>query len=278
MSLLTSHSTMGDYSLVYRGGISYLIGVIIYVMKMNKKYVTNVDGVMSYDRMKNNGRDESKIKYNCCSTRIIIALLIICLIILSGTGTNFTFGNWNKQFKKWYDERDDKYIAVLKLLYFRTFFTIAVGVIFKYFLDVEGSILSNKSSSNTRDRITMHSRNNDTSIDVYDEDNKMNADNSTKLGTELKKSLYGKVVTLALWKMISRLSYSGFIFGHFLIVVVVSIFGDIEYIKNTDIVRIYSIYIASLILSSMLILVMSVFIYTYFERPLLTQKRMLVFE
>ena len=63
----------------------------------------------------------------------------------------------------------------------------------------------------------MHSRNNDTSIDVYDEDDKMNADDSTKLGTELKKSLYGKVVTLALWKMISRLSYSGFIFGHFLI-------------------------------------------------------------
>merc|ERR1712023_521546 len=160
MSLLTSHSTMGDYSLVYRGGISYLIGIIIYVMKMNKKYVANADGVISYDRVKNNGQDESKIQFNCCSIRIVIALLIIFLIIMSGTGTNYTFGNWNKQFKKWYDERDDKYIAVLKLLYFRTFFTIAVGVVLQHCLDVEDSILSDTSSGSSSDRMTMYARNN----------------------------------------------------------------------------------------------------------------------
>ena len=109
----------------------------------------------------------------------------------------------------------------------------------------------------------------------YDDDDD---DDIMMLEAMPKKSFYGKIITLNIWKTISRLSFIGFIFGHFIIVEVVSIFNDIEFIENNDTIRVYSILFASFILSSGFIMVLSAILYTYFEKPLLIQKRLRVFE
>ena len=297
-TILTSNYSVGDYSPIYRGGISYLVGVIVSILQINRKYVVNNE--MQYDNelvnkinfndSSGNNSDAIVRKFHCCSKKVIWPLFIILLVVLSGPGTYYTFGHWKNQVKIWYADREEKEIAVTKLLLFRTLFTISVGIIFKYCLEVEenyNNMRVNNATNSFESNMTMYAGNNnngddDTSNDelaneyLYDYDD----DDYDIMMLEgiPKKSFYGKIITLNIWKTISRLSFIGFIFGHFIIVEVVSIFNDIEFIENNDTIRVYSILFASFILSSGFIMVLSAILYTYFEKPLLIQKRLQVFE
>ena len=297
-TILTSNYSVGDYSPIYRGGISYLVGVIVSILQINRKYVVNNE--MQYDNelvnkinfndSSGNNSDAIVRKFHCCSKKVIWPLFIILLVVLSGPGTYYTFGHWKNQVKIWYADREEKEIAVTKLLLFRTLFTISVGIIFKYCLEVEenyNNMRLNNATSSFESNMTIYAGNNnngddDTSNDElaneylyeYDDDDY----DIMMLEGIPKKSFYGKIITLNIWKTISRLSFIGFIFGHFIIVEVVSIFNDIEFIENNDTIRVYSILFASFILSSGFIMVLSAILYTYFEKPLLIQKRLQVFE
>ena len=56
-TILTSNYSVGDYSPIYRGGISYLVGVIVSILQINRKYIVN-------NEMQYNNELANKINFN----------------------------------------------------------------------------------------------------------------------------------------------------------------------------------------------------------------------
>ena len=97
---LTSNSNIGDYSLFYRGGISYFVGVVISAMILQMKY-TGKNGI---ENMDSTTVFVNRASFACCSIAVIIPSVFIYFTILTGPGTNYTFGNWQRHTKIWMEE------------------------------------------------------------------------------------------------------------------------------------------------------------------------------
>eukprot|EP00944_MAST-04C_sp_MAST-4C-sp1_P014157 g14157.t1 len=248
---LTSNSNIGDYSLFYRGGISYCVGIAISAMILQTKYtgkngIGKMDSTMFFVNRANT-------PFACCSSAVILPSVFIYFTILTGPGTNYTFGNWQRHAKVWMDESDPKDFRIIKLLLFRPLFTFSVGALFKYCLEKTEHLGENLIPSDDDDL-----------EDSFDAD-------------DAPTSTCDSILSCRLWKVVARTSFLGFIFGHFVIISIVSEFTDPEVAINKDSIRVYSTFYAALILSSVIMLIVFAFAYTYAEKPLLRKKRLKIF-
>ena len=253
VDILTSNSNVGDYSLFYRGGISYCVGVVISAITLRDKY-TGKNGICNVQTT-TVFANSANTSFVCCASAVIIPSVFIYFTILTGPGTNYTFGNWKRHVQIWVEESDPKDFRIIKLLVYRPLFTFSVGALFKHCIER-----------------TEHLGINQLFIPSDDDDMEDSFDiNDAPIST------CDSIISCKLWKIVARTSFLGFIFGHFVIISILSEFRDAEVAKNNDSVRVYSTFYAALILSTIIMLIIFTFAYTYVEKPLLDNRRPKVF-